>query len=90
MTEAQKLKIACISMAAAEIELLFKIVGDLGHLGYKVSLYRLYGASYNQCAQKFGISKSLAQFHWYKCIDKGYDSDLRRMFNLSETQKRVQ
>jgi hypothetical protein len=82
MSEAQQIKQQCLIMAAAEIEQLLKIIGDLGYPGYKISLCKLKGLSYNQCARKYNISKSLAQWHWDKCRDKGYDIQLKKIFNL--------
>ena len=69
-------------LAAAEIEELFSIVGDLGHVGYRISLCKLKGFSHQQCASKFGISKQAAQRSWEKCIEKRYDITLKRIFQL--------
>lgn len=85
MSEAQQLKEQCLSMAVAELEQLMNIIGDLGYIGYKISLCRLKGSSYLQCAQKFNISKSLAQYYWNNCISKGYDQTLQKMFNIPKS-----
>ncbi len=82
MSEAEQLKEQCLTMAATELELLFTIIGDLGFVGYKISLCKLKGYSYNQCRRKYGISRPQAQRHWKNCRKKGYDADLKRMFNL--------
>ena len=82
MSEAQELKQQCLTMAAAELELLMNIIGDLTFIGYKISLCRLKGYSYGQCARNYRISKSRAQWHWENCREKGHDVHLKRMFNL--------
>lgn len=82
MSEAQQIKEQCLTMAAAELELLLKIIGDLGYIGYKISLCKVKGYSYAQCGRKFRVSKSLAQWHWNSCRNKGYDLHLKRIFNL--------
>lgn len=82
MSEAEQLKEQCLTMAATELELLFTIIGDLGFVGYKISLCKLKGYSYNQCRRKHGISRPQAQRHWKNCRNKGYDIHLKRMFNL--------
>jgi hypothetical protein len=82
MSEAQQIKEQCITMAVAELELLMNIIGDLGYIGYKVSLCRLKGLSYGRCSRNFKIKKSLAQYYWESCQQKGYDLHLKRMFHL--------
>lgn len=82
MSEEQRIKEQCLRMAQTEMERLFTIIGNLGYVGYKISMCKLKGYSYLQCANKFGISKSLAQYHWENCKSKGYDSDLIRIFNI--------
>ncbi len=69
-------------MAAADLEELLAIVGDLGYPAYRISLCKLKGQSHQQCANKFNISKSTAQSMWEKCMSKSYDIALRRIFNL--------
>jgi hypothetical protein len=80
MTEAEQLKILCLTQAAKDIERLLNIIGDLGYVGYKISLCKIKGYSHKQCARKFGISKSLAQWHWDNCRKKGYHIHLEKMF----------
>jgi hypothetical protein len=82
MSEEQRIKEQCLQMAATEMEKLFTIIGDLGYPGYKIAMCRLKGYSYLQCAHKFGISKSLAQWYWNSCQKKGYDIDLKKIFNI--------
>jgi hypothetical protein len=82
MSEAQLLKQQCLTMAAAELEQLLLIIGELGYVGYKISLCKIKGLSYTQCSRKFNISKSLAQFYWEKCQTKGYDIKLKNIFKL--------
>lgn len=82
MSEAQLIKEQCLRMAAAELEQLMNIIGDLGYVGYKISLCRIRGFSYLQCGSKFGISKALAQWHWRNCRKKGYDIKLKQIFNM--------
>jgi hypothetical protein len=82
MSEAEQLKKQCLEMAATELELLMSIIGDLGFVGYKISLCKIKGYSYNQCRRKYGISRPQAQRHWKKCREKEYDIHLKRMFNL--------
>jgi hypothetical protein len=71
-----------MKMAAGEVQLLLDIIGDLGYVGYKISMCKLYGNSYQQCANKFGIDKSAAQRHYEKCIEKQYDIALKKIFGL--------
>lgn len=82
MSEAQELKQQCLTMAVAELEQLLIIIGDLGYVGYKISLCRIKGFSYGQCARNFRIKKSVVQYHWENCRKKGYDISLKKMFNL--------
>lgn len=82
MSEAEQLKKQCLAMAATELELLMNIVGELGYEGYKISLCKIKGHSYNQCRRKYGISRSQSQRIWKKCRKNGYDIHLKRMFNL--------
>lgn len=82
MSEAEQLKKECLTMAATELEQLMNIIGDLGYPGYRVSLCRIKGGSYNQCRLRLGISRSKAQRHWKSCRKKGYDADLKRIFRL--------
>ena len=83
MSEAQQLKEQCLTMAVAELEQLMNIIGDLGFTGYKISLCRIKGLSYGQCARNFRVSKSLAQWYWESCQKKGYDIQLKKIFKLS-------
>lgn len=83
MSEEQRIKEACLRTAQADMELLFTIIGELGYTGYKIAMCKIKGNSYLQCAQKLGISKSLAQYHWENCKQKGYDSNLKKIFNIN-------
>jgi hypothetical protein len=85
MSEEQRIKEQCLQMAASEIEKLFTIIGDLGYVGYKISMCKLKGLSYNQCGAKLGVSRGKVQRYWRNCRLKGYDHDLRRIFNIPET-----
>lgn len=82
MSEAEHIKEHCAKMAAAELELLLKIIGDLGYVGYKISLCKLKGSSYSQCKSKIGVSRAKVQRHWKTCRSMGYDIHLKRIFNL--------
>jgi hypothetical protein len=82
MSEAEQLKKECMAMAVAELEQLMNIIGDLGYRGYRVSICRLKGYSYGQCAQNLNISKSLAQWYWESCQKKGYDIVLKQIFKM--------
>jgi hypothetical protein len=82
MSEEQRIKEQCIQMAVTEMEQLLNIIGDLGYKGYKICMCRLKGYSYLQCAQKFGVKKSRAQYYWETCKNKGYDIHLKRMFKI--------
>lgn len=82
MSEAEQLKKECVAMAAAELQILMNIIGDLGYAGYRVSICRLKGGSYNQCRLRLGISRSKAQRHWKNCLKKGYHNDLKRIFKI--------
>jgi len=73
-----------MKMAAEELQELFKIIGDLGYEGYKISMCKLKGNSYGKCAQKLGLDRSAAQRHFRKCIDKRYDIALKRIFSIPE------
>ncbi len=84
MNEAQEIKRLCLKLAVEELELLLKIIGDLGYPTYMVARFRLGGATYGQCANKFGISKSSAQWYWNKCREKGYHHDLLRIFKIPD------
>lgn len=82
MSEAEQIKILCLTKAAKDMEELFNIIGDLGYVGYKISMCKMKGYSYQQCANKLGISKALAQYHYEKCKEKLYDTALKRIFKL--------
>lgn len=71
-----------MTMAASELQELLTIIGELGYLGYKISMCKLKGNSYQQCATRFGITKSAAQRYWEKCIENRYDISLKRIFAL--------
>lgn len=89
MSEEQQLKEQCIRMAAADLEKLLSIIGDLGYLGYKICRCKLKGYSYNQCKGKLRVSRSLVQWHWKKCKRLGYDVELRRILNLPNKENFV-
>ena len=82
MSEEQRIKEQCLRMAQAEMEMLFTIIGDLGYVGYKISMCKLKGSSYNQCKTKLGVSRSKVLRYWKNCRNKGYDVHLKRIFNL--------
>lgn len=82
MSEAEQIKILCLTKAAKEMEELFNIIGDLGYVGYKISLCKIKGYSYQQCAIRFGITKRRAQKYYEKCNRNGYDTALKRIFKL--------
>lgn len=82
MSAEQEIKQQVMSMAVSDIELLLNIIGDLTYVGYKISLCKLKGNSYMQCAIKYNIQKSAAQYYFEKCIEKQYDIALRKLFNL--------
>lgn len=82
MSETEQIKRKVIGMAATELEEFLNIIGDLTHTGYKISMCKLRGFSYQQCANKLGITKAAAQRYFEKCIEKGYDITLRRLFNI--------
>lgn len=69
-------------MAVEQLEELFTVIGDLGHVGYKISLCKIKGFSHQQCANKFGIHKEHARKLWYKCVQNGHDITLKRIFNI--------
>jgi hypothetical protein len=78
----KNLKEQMMLMAVSDIELLFCIISDLSFEGYKISLCKLKGYSLQQCATKFGVSKSNAQYAWEKCQEKNYDVELKRLFMI--------
>lgn len=80
--DAQNIKERAMEMPVAQIETLLNIIGDLGFLGYRVSMCKLKGGSYQQCANRMNISKRLAQFYFEKCRKNGYDISLMEIFNL--------
>lgn len=80
--ETESLKKDVMNMAVSDLELLFKVIGDLTFTGYKISLCRLRGYSYQQCATKFGISKREAQKYYERCLNMGHDEFLKKTFNL--------
>jgi len=82
MSESEQIKRQVLGMAISEIEELLNIIGDLGYLGYKISLCKIKGNSYQQCANKFNIPKSTAQTYYEKCTEKAYDIALKRIFQL--------
>lgn len=82
MSTEQEIKQQVMCMAVGEIEILLNIISDLGYVGYKISMCKIKGFSYMQCAQKFGIPKSTAQSYWEKCTQKAYDIALRKLFNI--------
>lgn len=69
-------------MAAEELEELLHIIGSLSYIGYKISMCKLYGNSYQQCANKYNISKAAAQYYYEKCIEKQYDLALKKIFGI--------
>lgn len=71
-----------LQMAANEVELLFTIIGDLGYIGYKISMCKLHGNSYQQCATKFGISRSAARRYYEKCVEYRHDIALKQIFHF--------
>lgn len=73
-----------MEMAVHDVELLFGIIGDLSFIGYKVALSKLYGYSLQECANKYRITKRAAQYYCEKSVEKKYDIELRRMFNICE------
>jgi hypothetical protein len=82
MSEEQRIKEQCLQMAGAEIEMLFTIIGDLGYIGYKISMCKLKGLSYSQCGAKLGVSRGKVQRYWRNCRRRGYDAHLKKIFNL--------
>jgi len=80
--ETEKIKQQMIGMAVTDMEKLFEIIGELGFIGYKISMCKIKGYSYKQCALKYGVSKSAAQRFWQKCIDKRYDIALKNLFQI--------
>lgn len=82
MSEGEQIKILCLTQAAKEVEELMHIIGELGFVGYRISMCKIKGNSYQQCANKYGISKALAQYHYEKCKEKLYDIALKRIFKL--------
>lgn len=83
MSDGQQIKEHVLQMAAMDVEKLFSIIGDLGFIGYKISLCKLKGYSLKQCANKFHVSKSCAQRSYKKCIVNRYDIHLKRIFSLN-------
>ena len=71
-----------MKMATAEVELLFNIIGDLGYIGYKISMCKLKGYSHQQCANKFGISKQTARRLYAKCVENRHDIALKKLFQI--------
>jgi hypothetical protein len=82
MSEEQRIKEKCIEMAAEDFRLLLTIIGDLGYPGYRIAICKLRGASYTKCCISLGVSRAMVQRYWKKCKIRGYDSELRRMFNF--------
>lgn len=82
MSSEQEIKQKVMSMAVSEMETLLNIIGDLGYCGYKISMCKLRGNSYQACANKFGIDKSTAQRYYEKCIEKQYDITLKELFQI--------
>lgn len=76
------LKQRCMQLAADDLRLLFTIVGALSYPGYRICMCKLKKKSYLQCANKYGISKAHAQWYFKKCVDKGYDIQLKRLFGI--------
>lgn len=71
-----------LRMAASEMEELLNIIGELGYTGYKISMCKLQGNSYQQCANKFRISKQTARRLFAKCVDNRHDIALKKIFQL--------
>jgi hypothetical protein len=69
-------------MATTEVEELLNIIGDLGYTGYKISMCKLSGYSYQQCANKFRISKQTARRLYAKCVENRYDIALKKIFQI--------
>jgi hypothetical protein len=69
-------------MAAEELEELLQIIGDISYVGYKISLCKIYGNSYMQCAIRFGIDRETARRLWAKCVEKQHDKALIKIFGI--------
>lgn len=79
----KRVKELCITQASSDVEQLLKIIGDLGYVGYRISLCKLYGYSYKQCAIRYGVRRSHAQKYFEKCTRLGYSEDLKRIFRIN-------
>jgi hypothetical protein len=71
-----------MKMAVDDVENLLIIVGDLTHLGYRISLCRLRGSSINQCAQKFKTTPDTVRYYFKKCGELHHTLTLKRIFNI--------
>lgn len=71
-----------MKMATDDIETILNIIGDLGHVGYKIALCVLNGNSYQQCANKHRVSKQVVYSVIKKCNRKRYDISLKKIFQL--------
>lgn len=69
-------------MPTSELEELLNIIGHLGYTGYKISMCKLQGYSYQQCANKFRISKQTARRLYEKCVENRYDIALKKIFQI--------
>lgn len=75
-----------MKMAQADLEKWLQIIGDLGTLGYRVSLSRLHGFSLQQCALKHRTTKKIVRSCWAKCVRFGHDKELIRIFSIEKKE----
>lgn len=75
-----------MKMKAEDLAAVLQIIGDLGILGYRVSLHRLSGNSWQQCAQKFGTTRKMVRYSYSKCVRLGHDKDLVRIFGIQKKE----
>lgn len=69
-------------MAAEELEELLQIIGDLSYTGYKISLCKIYGNSYMQCAIRYGVDRETARRFWRKCVENEHHIALKKIFGI--------
>jgi hypothetical protein len=75
-----------MKMTAEDLGRVIEIIGELGTLGYRISLYRMQGNSLQQCAQKFSTTRETVRYYWGKCVEKEHDKTLTRIFAFEKKE----
>lgn len=58
------------------------IISDLTWLGFRIARCTLRGSSYQQCANKLGVTKEKVRYYHEKCVELQHDITLKKLFIL--------